>query len=298
MSEKKEDPFGMTSMVDAWMKSMGDLWGNMSGQQWGGTQGPQQAWAKGDQKASSKAQANMDAAMRNWKTMAGTMATPEAMTSLFEGSNAMPEVLLKLTQSSLGGFVEMQQKMAERISRMGAAAEAYDFQDIDENIFQIWTDTYEKEFKQFFQIPQLGLFRTYQEKNNQVADKFNLFQSTLSEFLNLFSLPFSRSMPVMQEKLVEMAEKGELPDDSKTYYNMWVKVLEGHYMTLFQTPEYVETLARTVNSLADYTAVRDSALEDLLNQLPVATRSDMDDMARELYEVKKRLRMLSKELKK
>ena len=69
-------------------------------------------------------------------------------------------------------------------------------------------------------------------------------------------------------------------------------------MTLFQTPEYVETLARTVNSLADYTAVRDSALEDLLNQLPVATRSDMDDIARELYEVKKRLRMLEKELKK
>jgi hypothetical protein len=134
--------------------------------------------------------------------------------------------------------------------------------DIDENMFRAWTDIYEKEFQQFFQIPQLGLMRTYQEKANQVADKYNLFQSTLSEFLSLLGLPFNRSMQVMQEKLGEMAEGGELSDDTKVYYNMWVKVLEGHFMTLFQTPEYVDTLTRTVNALADFSAARNAALED------------------------------------
>jgi polyhydroxyalkanoate synthesis regulator phasin len=98
----------------------------------------------------------------------------------------------------------------------------------------------------------------------------------------------------MQEKLGQMAESGELTDDTKVYYNMWVKVLEGHFMTLFQTPEYVDTLSRTVNALADYSDARNAVFEDMLNQLPVATRSDMDDMARELYEVKKRLRKLEK----
>ena len=29
MTEKNEDPFGMASMVDTWIKSMGDFWGNM-----------------------------------------------------------------------------------------------------------------------------------------------------------------------------------------------------------------------------------------------------------------------------
>ena len=148
--------------------------------------------------------------------------------------------------------------------------------------------------QQFFQIPQLGLMRTYQEKANQVADKYNLFQSTLSEFLSLLGLPFNRSMQVMQEKLGEMAEKGDLSDDTKVYYNMWVKVLEGHFMTLFQTPEYVDTLTRTVNALADFSAARNAALEDLLNMLPVAKKTEMDDMARELYELKKRLRKLEK----
>ena len=98
----------------------------------------------------------------------------------------------------------------------------------------------------------------------------------------------------MQGKLGEMAENEGLTDDTKVYYNMWVKVLEGHFMTLFQTPEYVETLSRTVNALADYSAARNAALEDMLSMLPVARKTEVDDMARELYELKKRLRKLEK----
>ena len=294
MNKENEDPLGMATMVNTWMKSMGDLWGNMAGQ-WGAPSAEQQqAGAKAGQTATPKAQAAMAAALKNWQSMAGAMAAPESMTALFKGSGAMPEVLLKLSQTSMGSFMEMQQKITQRLGRMGESVEAYQFQDIDENMFRVWTDIYKKEFQQFFRIPQLGLMRTYQEKANQVADTYNLFQSTLSEFLNLLGLPFNRSMQVMQEKLGELAESGELTDDTKVYYNMWVKVLEGHFMTLFQTPEYVETLTRTVNALSEYSAARNAALEDMLSLLPVAKKTEMDDMARELYELKKRLRKLEK----
>ena len=281
MNEKKEDPFGMVSLVDTWMKSMGDVFGNMAGQS-----------------ANPKAQANMDAALKNWQAIAGAMARPESISSLLKGSGAMPEMLLNLAQTSLGGFAKMQQNIMDSLGRVGVSAEAYKFQDIDGNIFHIWTDIYEKEFKKFFQIPQLGLMRIYQEKNNQLADKYNFFQATLSEFLNLLGLPFNRAMQVMQDKIGEMAENGTLPEDSKVYYNMWVKVLEGHYMNLYQTPEYVETMARTINALADFSAAKNAVLEDMLSLLPVTRKSDMDDMARELYELKKRLRKLEKEQKK
>jgi polyhydroxyalkanoate synthesis regulator phasin len=296
MNEKKEDQSGATSKDDAWVKSMGEFWGSLAGQ-WV-SQAQQQPWTLGGKSANPKAQATMDAALKNWQAMTGAMANPESISSLLKGSGAMPEMLLNLAQSSLGGFGKMQQNIIDSLGRVGASAEAYKFQDIDENIFRISTDIYEKEFKQFFHVPQLGLMRTYQEKNNQLADKYNFFQSTLAEFLNLLGLPFNRAMQVMQDKIGEMAENGTLPEDSKVYYNMWVKVLEGHYMTLYQTPEYVETMAKTINALADFSAARDAVLEDMLSLIPVARKSDMDDMARELYEVKKRLRKLEKEQKK
>jgi polyhydroxyalkanoate synthesis regulator phasin len=293
MNEKINDPLGMTSMMNTWMKSMGELWGNAAGQ-WNFANGAQQTESKPDDASQSKTQAAMAAALKNWQSMAGAMATPESMTALLRGGGAMPEMLLKLAQSSAGSFMDFHQSIIQRMGRMGKSVEAYQFQDIDENLFRAWTDIYQKEFQQFFQIPQLGLMRTYQEKISKLADKYNIYQSTLSEFISLLGMPFNRSMQVMQEKLGQMAENGELTDDTKVYYNMWVKVLEGHFMTLFQTPEYVDTLSRTVNALADYSDARNAVFEDMFNQLPVATRSDMDDMARELYEVKKRLRKLEK----
>ena len=280
-------------MVTTWMKSMNDFYSSFTAKTDGQPSGSDHA-NESDDKSAPKTQEAIENTLKNWQRMASAMATPESVEALLKGSGAMPEMLVKLAQTSMGSMIELQQGVIQRLVRMGESTKAYQFQNIDENISRIWTDIYEKEFRQFFHIPQLGLMRTYQEKANQVADKYNVFQSTLSEFLSLLGMPFARSMQVMQEKVGDMAESGALPEDFKAYYNMWVKVLEGHFMTLFQTPEYVETLARTVNALADFSAARDAALEDMLGVLPVARKTEMDDMARELYELKKRLRKLEK----
>lgn len=293
MNEKNEDPFGVATMASMWLNSMSGVMATLL-DQWHVSQG--QAEKTGDERQTASGMTNlMGAAMKNYQAFTGALATPESMAALLKGGGAMPELLLKVAQSSLGSFFEMQRKTVERLGHIGSSAEAYSFDDLDENIFRAWTETYEKEFKQFFQIPQVGLMRTYQEKANLVADKFNLLQSTFAEFMSLLGLPFKRTLQVMQEKLGEMAATDGLPEDSKVYYNMWVKVLEGHYMNLFQTPEYAETLTRTINTLADFSAARNAMLEDMLHTLPVAKRTELDDMARELYELKRRVRQLEKE---
>lgn len=296
MNNKKEDPSGMESLVDTWMKSMGEFWTGMASTWAGAPTGNPESHAK-DSGIGNKAQETMASALKNWQIISAAMAEPESMASLFKGAGVMPEILSQMAQSSMGSLMEMQKKMVERVGRMGDTVEAYRFEGIEENLFGVWSDIYDKEFRQFFQIPQLGLLRTYQEKTNQVVDKYNQFQYQLSEFLSLLGLPFNRSIKVMQDKLAEMAEEGELPNDANVYYQMWIKILEGHFMTLFQTPEYVQALAKTVNALSDLSGAKDSFFEDLLNSLPVAKKSDMDDMAREIYELKKRIRLLEKNQK-
>jgi polyhydroxyalkanoate synthase subunit PhaE len=293
MSEQTNNPFDMTAMFDTWMKSMDGLWRFMGGAV-NAAPTPEPAKDGASQRATPKAQQTIAATLKNWQTMSTAISSPESIAAILKGSGAMPEMLSQLAQTSLAGFMELQQNMIQQLSRLGDSVEAYQFEDIDENIFRLWTDIYEREFRRFFQIPQLGLMREYQEKACQAADKFNLLQSNLAELMRMLGLPFTRSMQVMQEKVIELAEKGELSDDTRAYYQMWIKVLEGHFMTLFQTPEYVETLARTVNALADFSSARNAALEDMLGMLPIARKAEMDDMARDLYELKKRLRRLEK----
>lgn len=295
MNAKHDENENRQDLFSAWMKTAGDVWGNMF-RVWSdaaATIRPSDASSSG---ASGHAQASMDAAMKTWQVLSSTVARPEIMDSMLKGSGTMPEILMKMAQTSLSGFLEFQHKWFERAGRIGKSTEAYTFEDLDENAFRAWTEIYEKEFRQFFNIPQLGLTRFYQEKANQTLDKFNLFQAAIGEFLRMLYLPVTKSFSVMQEKLGELSEAGELPEDSQKYYQMWIKILEGHYMTLFQSSEYVQTLGKTLDSMSEFAAAKNDLMEDMLNILPISTQKDMDDLYKEIYLLKKRIKALEKNL--
>ena len=294
MNEKTLNPFEFASEINAWMQSMGNLWSEMQNQS--NTENNQSTLNHQKSQTGQTTQDTIAATLKNWQAFLRTLSTPESILSFLKSSGAMPEMLVQLSYGSMDNMMELHKRILQHISRLGESVESYQFQNMDENPNQIWNDFYESEFRQFFQLPQLGLMRQYQERLNQAADKYHLLQSKLSEYLNLLSIPITRTAGVMQEKLSEMMENGELPDDTRVYYNMWIKVLEGHFMTLFQTPEYAETQALMLNALADFSTARDAVLEDVLLLLPVARQTDLDDMARELYELKKRVKKLEKTL--
>ena len=100
----------------------------------------------------------------------------------------------------------------------------------------------------------------------------------------------------LQEKLAEMTQAGRLPEDFKHYYQMWIKILEGHYMTLFQSEPYTEALAKTLDALNRFMVARNEVLEDALKLLTVSTHRDLDEINREIYRLKKRIRTLEKTL--
>ena len=56
-----------------------------------------------------------------------------------------------------------------------------------------------------------------------------------------------------------MAE-GKPPEDFKEYYKRWLEILEGHYMTLFQSAEYIRTLTHTLHALEDFTLAKQELL--------------------------------------
>jgi polyhydroxyalkanoate synthase subunit PhaE len=292
MNENKPDATGSEAMIADWIKFVTDFWGGQS-QMW---QQPHAAPNPASQKSGGhSAESALDAAIRNWQAVSAAMSAPESMESLLKGAGAMPELLAKMTQNTVDGYIQLQQKWLERCGRIGETVDAYSFERLDENMFRAWIDMYETEFRQFFNIPQLGLARGYQEKFNLAVDKYNIYHSTLAEFVRVLSLPLSHSVAVMQDKLGEMAEKGVLPDDSQKYYQIWIKILEGHYMKLFQSPEYNRILANTLNAISDFSASKDAVIQDMLSVLPIPSRKEIDDLERELYELKKRIRALEKD---
>ena len=243
------------------------------------------------------------AKMKSWefsgkilKAMLSSLSDPKNMGAMLKGTDSIPEFMMSMGQQLYDSCFELQKQMIERASKIGQQTKAYSFEDVDQEVFKSFRDIYEKEFKKFFQIPQLGLNRSSQERSNRLLDKLNMFNTHLSEFLYLFYVPIEKATAVMQEKISLMAEKGELHDDVKVYYNNWVKILEGHYMTLLQSPEYTQSLDNTITSMVEYREAKDELLYDILQFFPIPNNKEMDALYKEFHLMKRRIRELSQKL--
>jgi polyhydroxyalkanoate synthesis regulator phasin len=202
-----------------------------------------------------------------------------------------------MAKSGWEATFQIQQHLLEKAGKIGQRTEAYNFDNLDQEVFKASTEIYEKELQQYFHIPPLGLTRFYQERFNELLDKHNLFETTLAEFLSILYLPMEKSFKVLQEKLQTMAQEGILPKEAKENYAIWVKILEGHYMNLFKSKEYTDALHNTISKMEDYILARSEALYDILQFFPVPTNRDMDDLYKEFHLLKKRISELEKKVK-
>jgi class III poly(R)-hydroxyalkanoic acid synthase PhaE subunit len=288
MNDRTEAVAGPESMLSAWMKMATDFWGPVM-KQWTETLAPGEGQPEGPL---TRGKASWSSYLKSLTALSASMGESGSADALLKGIGVMPDILLRLLEGAWNSTFTLQRQMIEKAGRMGESVEAYQFEGLDQETFKAWAEIYKEEFQQFLQVPQLGLTRFYQEKAHRTLDKFVLLQNGMAEFVNILYLPMEQSVKVLQEKVAELAEKGALPENPKDYYNMWVKILEGHYMTLFKTSEYAQTLSRVLDAFEDYQATRDDLLQDVLKSLPVPTNRDMDALYKEIYELKKKIRTL------
>lgn len=286
---------GPEALVAAWMKSATDFWRNMTDIDPSMFGMPEKE--KDEQKGPAyQAQKSWRTGVKVFQAVASMMSEPENLQDLMKGTEALPEFMVNMTQQTWDGFFSVQKKMMDRAVRIGQHTEAYSFEDLDQELFKSLREIYETEFQKYFNIPQLGLTRFQQERLTQFVDKYNMYQSRLSEFIYVFCVPLEKAYAVLQEKIEEMANEGEISDNYKDYYNMYIKILEGHYMKLLQSPEYVEVMNNTINALVSYKKAREQLFQDVLQNLPVPTNREMDELYKDIYNLKKQVRELSKRL--
>lgn len=287
--EKDNEP---QDFLNLWLKSMMDFWGMAEDRPF--TFKPPDFSAKSP---GSKPADMLQSGSKLFQLALNIFSRPENVKAILQGVELLPEFGVSMSQQLWGGYFEIQKQWMDRVSQLGRRTEAYTFEDIDQDIFRIWRDIYEKEFQKILHIPQLGLNRYTQERFNQFLDQLNIVQSSLSEFLYMFYIPIEKSVAVMQKEMEQMADEGKFSEDFNEYYKLWIKTLEGHYMTLLKSDDYREVLKNTIKSVTDFKKAREEMMYDLLKSVPVPTNKEMDELYKDIYRMKKRIKKLEKLLK-
>lgn len=205
------------------------------------------------------------------------------------------DLMLNMMQMGLEEYVDLQQKWMQEVAESSALAGSGQHEDLMK-LTSIWLEASQKLLRPFLNVPTVGLTRSYQEQVNQVVDKYYAFSAALTELLHHLNIPMSEATRVVREQMEEMNKEGAASVDSKELYDKWVATLESNYMDMFRSPDYLLLLSKTVDAYGDFLASQQQVYGNSLRNLPVATTKDLDELAKEIYMLKKRLREFSRRM--
>ena len=214
-----------------------------------------------------------------------------------QGAKSVPDMMVKVLQPFWGYSIKLQKQWAE-MTGATAAGEPENMAELVKQMTKTFYESQAEDFRKFLNVPQLGLNRYYQERFNKAIEKASDYQSALTEFLQLLLIPVEKAYYGVQEEIAKMEKEGKAAvKDSRALYQLWIQKLEDHYMSLLRSDDYMNTLTETLNKLHDFRAARAEFFMDLLQNLPIPTNRDMDELYKDLHLLKKRVKELERKVK-
>jgi class III poly(R)-hydroxyalkanoic acid synthase PhaE subunit len=290
MEQNLFSSLGFDPLIATWMKVVNDSLGEY-GKRW---QGLTRTESNRDSGGSNIPADSLESLLKTWRMVSSTFSHEDTVGSTITGLGELPSVMMKFAQTQVEGYSRAQQQMLDKIKATKTDPKLQPFSLIDNHLYAEWQSFYEQELSQYFHLPQLGLTRFHQEKLNRLLDKYNRMHTTVGEFMAMLFQPVERSFRILQDKYLELADKNELSDNAKDYYKLWIGILEKDFASFFKSPEYLVILTKTLNSIAEFKARRDEIIQDLLVDLPIPSQKEMNELYKEVYRLKKRIRDLEK----
>lgn len=159
-----------------------------------------------------------------------------------------------------------------------------------------WKDAYNKTFGVLVKSPVVGSSRELIEQNNKAVDSMVDMLISVSEFMTkALSVGYKYSQEVFEEYL-DSVDKGEDPKTFNEFYKMWSKHVENAIENYFYTDEFSKLIAKAADSYMIFKIESDKLIEKSLSDSPIVTKSEVDNVYKNVYELRREVRSLKKEL--
>ena len=163
------------------------------------------------------------------------------------------------------------------------------------NIFHHVFDAYDRSFGRFLHVHAVGRDREKVELYLRAMDDHAVYMTKQAKYQYVMYMTATKAMEKVIERLADKIRAGEVRSFNE-FFDLWLDVNEQEYMRFGKTEEYGLLQGELINSSL---AVREhmfKLMELYLYDYPVALRSEMDDLYKTVYQLKKRVRELEKRL--
>jgi polyhydroxyalkanoate synthase subunit PhaE len=293
MAQENSGQMRSEPLLAAWIKWTMDFWETMA-QMGPGPAGSGRSGGQGSRETAGSADPWL-ASLNLWQAFFSLLTEPGTVAAVFQDIQAPSKIILKMAQAGWGGYFYLHQQWLEGWQGGGSPAGEDAYETLDQDIFKTCNEIFEQDFHRLLTLPHLSPTGLPQEGSIRATVAFNQFQAAMAEFIYLLYLPVKKSLRAMRGG-GGAARQENPPEDFKDYYREWLKIMEGHYMTLFQSGEYARTLTHTLHALEDFTTAKQELLSEAMAALGLPTRREMDDLYREIYLLKKSMKVLGRRI--
>ena len=159
-----------------------------------------------------------------------------------------------------------------------------------------WKKAYDQTFGILVKSPVVGSAREMLEQNNKAIDAMIEMLVSVSEFMTKSSTVGYKYSKDAFADYIKSLEKGEGVKTFKEFYDMWSKHVENAMETYFYTDEFSKLIAKTADSAMIFKIEYNKLVEKALSDLPIVTISQVDNVYKKVYDIRRELRNLQKEM--
>lgn len=161
---------------------------------------------------------------------------------------------------------------------------------------QLFQAAYEQTWGRALLAPSMGLLREFNEKVNKGFALWLENQQLTLAYQLLIGEAWIDAFQALMQKLMSMAQKGEALTDQRHLLRIWVEVADEVFIALFHSEAYAKTQSAYVNSNMALRRQQRELLEVWLRGNDMPTRSDLDEAHHQIYQLRKDVKALKKNL--
>ena len=129
---------------------------------------------------------------------------------------------------------------------------------------------------------------------SDISNRLAIYNIKNAELQHMIYTQGVKVMDALAENVAAKVKNGEEVTNMMALYQEWLNLSDKTYVSLFDSEEYSVLMAEVNAMQLKLKKDVEGQVEKMMVGIPVATRSEMDEMYKTIYELKKQVRQLQK----
>lgn len=236
--------------------------------------------------------------MDTFKTMFNAEQYKEMMDRMFQLNPEMSSQMKDFYMNAINSNMNMGKEAYEQMKKQM------------ENMPSFGTESFEKALSQYNDFsakmndtmsPLVKMMTPGKDREqmialNELGNKMVAYQVREAQFRYMLYTTGLKAMETLAQNVSNKIQNGDKYTDFNAFYNEWISTNDSVFGELFSSEEYSKFQADFTTVTMTVKKSVEKQMEKMMANVPVITRSEMDDLYKTVYEMNKHIKSLEKKI--